>query len=308
MLRPLAVLAALASLAAASPALAQGWRGDRVVDLVNADVSFVTSAVVDGLRYRAVVLETRQEDALLLLEVGDAVGHHRRRPWAQVRVTTLDLGRARVDALNASEFRDLRFGRAALLFETTLRHGDVRCRVPLRRFDARDRAVAATCEDLRPPQPVHVVETRPGAVLPPHGAPHPAPGLGRPPTVEARPAFEAEVVGRCGQAVMGQSVEACIRAARPHGPQAPEVINACDRVGIGDSAVISCLETARPGYLRNPDLILACERSTVGQQALLGCLRTASESRFDPLPVVHECHEATVGNEAFQRCLVAALR
>jgi hypothetical protein len=305
MLRHLALLTTLATLATPpSTASAQGWRGDRVLDLVNADVSFVTSAIVDGQRFRAIVLETRLDDPLLLLEVADPTGH-RRRPWAQVRVASLDLGRVRVDTLNALDFRDIRFGRAALHFETTLRHGDVRCRIPLRRFDPRDRTVAAVCEDLLPPQPVYPGDNRPPAVTPP---PHHA-GPGRPPAVDPRPAVEAEIVARCGQAVIGgQAVEACIRAARPHGPQAPAVIGACGRAALSSDAIVGCLELTNPANPRNPELIGACANYTVGPTAWQSCLRTASASRYDPLPVLAQCHQATIGNEAFQRCLAATLR
>jgi hypothetical protein len=300
MLRPLVFVAALAAftglLAASGPASAQ-WRGDRVMNLVDADVTFVTSAQVDGQRYRAIVLEARH-DSVLLLEASDPYG--RRRPAAQVRVASLALGPTRYDTLNASDFRDLRFGRAALHFETTLRHGDVRCRVPLRRFDPRDRTIEAVCEDLAPPRVVMPHPDRPSAVPP---APHHPPQPPRPPS------FEAEIVARCHRHVMGQAqTDACIRAARLIGPSGPATVDACAARAVGGNAIVGCLEAVGAAHPLAAEIIGACSDATVGPSAWLGCIRTASASRYDPLPVIRECREVTVGNEALQRCLSASLR
>jgi hypothetical protein len=306
MLRPLPVLTALAAFAgllgAATPASAQ-WRGDRVTNLVDADVTFVTSAQIEGQRYRAVVLETRH-DALLLLEVADP--YNRRRPAAQVRVASLALGPTRYDTLNASDFRDLRFGRAALHFETTLRHGDVRCRVPLRRFDPRDRVIEAVCEDLTPPRVVVAPPDRPMAVPPaPHHPQHPQ----RPQRPPQPPGFEAEIVASCHRHVMGQGqTDACIRAARAIGPAGAATIDACARQTVGGPNLVACLEAVGHPHPLAAELVGACAEATIGPTAWLGCIRTASASRYDPLPVIRECREVTVGNEALQRCLAASLR
>lgn len=308
-----ATLATVALIGTTTPASAQ-WNRNRVQSIVDPNITFLTTARIDGVRYRAIVLESRGSSNLLV-EMENFQRRGQRAPLAQVWVDELRLDQFRIDTLNAEDFRNINFGPRALRFETTLREGDVMCRVPVRRFDARDRSVHADCEftDIRgrPPAVVQPVDPRPPVITPPHRGPHdrgPHEHPGRAP--RPLPAnFQAELIRACSAAAVGnRAMQECVDNARPIGFFAPEAVGACAGATVGNQALNECVRSVNMDSPWTAGIIQACSNAVVGNSATNECVRTATNAHFDPIPVIQSCQQATVGNDAFQRCIESGLR
>jgi hypothetical protein len=318
--RILSALGAAATLltlvASTAPASAQ-WNRNRVVSIVDPSVTFVTTARIDGIRYRAIVLENRGSSNLLV-EMENFQRRGQRMPFAQVWVDELRIQDFRIDTLNAEDFRNIHFGPRALRFETTLQDGDVACRVPVRRFDARDRSTHADCEFTsmhgRPPAVVgpdpRPIDPRPPVIVPPHHDPR-VPGHGVGPR-QPRPlpsTFQADLIRACSQATIGNhAMQECVDNARPIGFYAPEAIAACAQATVGNSALNECVRSVAVDSPWTAGIIQACSQATIGNSAINQCVATATRSAYDPLPVIGSCQQATIGNDAFQRCIESGLR
>ena len=319
-----AAAALVALVASTSPASAQ-WNRNRVVSMLDPSITFVTTARIDGIRYRAIVFENRGSSNLLV-EMENFQRRGQRAPLAQVWVDELRIQDFRVDTLNADDFRNIHFGPRALRFETTLQDGDVACRVPVRRFDARDRSIHADCEftsmhgrppavvtpgprpiDPRPIDP-RPIDPRPPVIVPPHHDPR-VPGHGPRQPRPLPSTFQADLIRACSQATVGNSaMQECVDNARPIGFYAPEAIAACAGATVGNSALNECVRSVAIDSPWTAGIIQACAQAVVGNSAINQCVATATRSAYDPLPVIGSCNQATVGNDAFQRCIESGLR
>jgi hypothetical protein len=312
----------LTAVAASSPASAQ-WNRTRVQSIVDRNVTYLTTGFSDGIRYRAMVLEERDGSSLVVEMDGDRWRNRwdrrNRTPVAQVWLTGLNFGRVRIDSLNATDFRNIFFGPRALRFETSLREGDVECRIPLRRFDPRDRTIEADCQlidgrgPVRPPAVVTPIDPRPPVIPRPHDPRPPVhdrpghPGFDHPRPLPAD--FQARLIDACRTATVGNdALNRCLEQARPIGFSAPETVVACGNATTGNSALLACLGAVQADSPYAAVVIGACEDATVGNDATNQCVRTAAGARFDPVPAIQSCRDATVGNDAFQRCLQTSVR
>ncbi len=309
----------LTAVAVASPASAQ-WNRTRVQSIVDRNVTFLTTGFFDNVRYRAMVLEERNGSSLVVEMDGNRWTNRwdrrNRTPVAQVWLTGLTFGRVRIDSINATDFRNIHFGPRALRFETSLREGDVQCRIPIRRFDPRDRTIEADCQLLddrgpvRPPAIVTPMDPRPPVIPRPHD---PRPPMHDGPVHPGRrplPAnFQARLIDACGAATVGNgALNQCIEAARPIGFSAPETVAACGNATTGNGALLACLGAVQADSPYAAVVIDACQNATVGNDATNQCVRTATGAHFDPVPAIQSCQDATVGNGAFQRCLQSSVR
>jgi|GEM_PF-3068676 len=319
--RPLLALSAalftvFLATASSSPALAER-NHKRVSTIVDRDVTFLTTAVFDGIRYRAIVLESHGSSDLVI-EMEDTDRRGRRMLVAQVWLHKLSFDRRDIDSLNANDFRNIQFGRGGLRFETTLRRGEVLCRIPIRRFDPRDRSIDADCQLMNAQYPV--ATPIPHMDLHPHPQPPMRPGRDRDHNhahqddprrgPRALPSdFQPRLIQACQNATIGNSsFQSCVSRGQTIGFFAPEAVAACGQATIGNSSFDECLGSVQVDSPWTAAIIGACSDATIGNSAINACVRIATAATVDPIPTIRSCNDATIGSQAFQRCIASSVR